>query len=65
MFSINMKERNEKEITLKDVHGEDLKVLVDFCYTGSLHLNIINVYTILSAASQFDFIDVEKNVLNF
>lgn len=65
MFTIEMKERNEKEITLKDVNGYNLKVLVDFCYTGKLYLDELNVFEILATASRFEFVDVEMKCFHY
>lgn len=36
MFTGSLRETQQNEITLGDVHGDALQLLVQYCYTGSL-----------------------------
>lgn len=36
MFTGNLREAEEREITLREVDGEALHALVQYCYTGTI-----------------------------
>lgn len=59
MFTNNLKERNQHEIILQEIHGDYLKVLIDFCYSGLMDINPRNVYQILETSTRLEFIHIE------
>lgn len=65
MFTNDFKEKNQYEIVLNDVDGINLKILINFCYSGTIALNIENVYGILKAASRFAFTEIESECGKF
>lgn len=65
MFTNNLREKNQAEIVLEEIHGDELKILMNFCYTGLIDINEINVYAILEAASRLEFDDIENECYNF
>lgn len=50
MFTGNMRESTESEITLEGVNGDVLQALVSYCYTGMIEIREDNVETLLSTA---------------
>lgn len=50
MFTGSLRESQQEEITLGEVHGEPLQALVQYCYTGSIELREDNVETLLATA---------------
>lgn len=59
MFIANATEKTEKEIILSQISGDNLKQLIDFCYTGVIDINLENVYELLEAASQIQLTYIE------
>lgn len=53
MFNSPLKESSSKEVTIQDVDGETLDLLVSYCYTGLLAVTEENVEKILSTACIF------------
>lgn len=50
MFTGSLRETNQNEITLGDVHGDALHLLIQYCYTGAIELREDNVETLLATA---------------
>lgn len=65
MFTSDFKEKDQREITLENVNGDELKMLIDFCYTGSIDINEQNVYAILNAATYLEFLQIELKCRDF
>lgn len=65
MFTGNFKERNLSEIPLPEVNGEQLKILIHFCYTGVIDITENNVYDILKVASPLGFTYIEAQCGEF
>lgn len=38
MFTGSLRETKENEVTLGEVHGDALQILVQYCYTGTARL---------------------------
>ena len=61
----NMKESNEKEITLPSVDTKTLKALLSFAYTGKIEVNTENCFGLLEAAHYFNVAVLEKKCTDF
>lgn len=57
-------DKDRDEIILNGIHGNELKALIDFCYTGDIEINEANAGALLQAASQLEFISVESECVN-
>lgn len=65
MFMGSLRETKEEEITLGDVHGEPLQILVQYCYTGTIELREDNVEILLATACLFQVSPVINACCNF
>lgn len=65
MFSSGMSECEKREIPLQDIDGEALRLIIDYCYTGEIEINAENVETLLPAASQLEFVEIEEECSKF
>lgn len=65
MFMGSLRESNENEITLVDVQSEPLKVLIQYCYTGTIELREDNVETLLATACLLQLTPVVNACCNF
>lgn len=65
MFNSNLKESNEKEITINEIDGEILELLINYCYAGKIQINEENVERILSTACLFQISSVVTACCNF
>ena len=54
MFSIEMKERRDNKAVIKGVCKEVFEAILDLIYTGSITLNMENVFGIIEAAHYMD-----------
>lgn len=55
LFTTELKERNQPEITLTGVDGDVLQQLVEYCYTGVITIDSGNVEKMTYAATMFQF----------
>ena len=53
MFTSDMQESSQKEVSLKDVDEGGLKAIINFVYSGKLEITETNVQGVLSTASMF------------
>lgn len=60
-----MREKNQTEIKIKQVSGELLKALVNYCYTGKIEINSENILDLLASASMLRFERIEEKCKNF
>lgn len=65
MFNSNLKESSEKEITINEVDGETLELLINYCYAGTININEENVEKILSTACLFQMSSVVSACSSF
>lgn len=65
MFMGSLRETEEKEITLVDVHGDPLQLLVRYCYTGTIELREDNVEILLATACLLQLSPVVTACCNF
>lgn len=65
MFTGSLRESQEDEITLGDVKGDALQLLVQYCYTGTIELREETVETLLSTACLLQITSVVTACCNF
>lgn len=65
MFTNDLKEKHQTEITLKEIHGGNLKTIVDFCYSGRIEINEENMLGLLEIASRLEFTYIENECFRF
>lgn len=65
MFTGSLRESQQEEITLGDVHGDPLQMLVQYCYTGTIELREDNVETLLATACLLQLTSVVTACCNF
>lgn len=65
MFTNELQEKKQKEITLHEIHENELKMLIDFFYTGIIDINERNVYDLLDTASRIEVTLVEDTCARF
>lgn len=65
MLSTDMKEARMGAIELKDVDGDTLRFLINYCYTGEIEITSDNIETLLPAASRYEFVEIEEECSKF
>lgn len=65
MFNSNLKESSEREITINEIDGEILELLINYCYAGKISITEDNVERILSTACLFQISSVVAACSNF
>lgn len=60
MFCNPLKESTKNEVEIKNVKGDILKQLIDYCYTGFISINNLNAQSLIEAATEFQFNDIVK-----
>lgn len=65
MFTGSLRESQENEITLGDVSGEALLLLIQYCYKGTIELREETVETLLATACLFQLNAVVAACCNF
>ncbi|EDV90891.1 GH23596 [Drosophila grimshawi] len=65
MFAGSLRESKEHEVTLGEVHGDALQLLVQHCYTGSIELHKDTVETLLTTAKMLQLTSVVTACCNF
>ncbi|EDV90573.1 kelch-like protein 5 [Drosophila grimshawi] len=65
MFAGSLRESKEHEVTLGEVHGDALQLLVQHCYTGSIELHKDTVETLLTTAKMLQLTSVVTTCCNF
>ena len=65
MFLTDMKESQQKRITIRGVSSNSLRALIEYTYSSKIRVCVDNVENILSAASMLQFIRVEEACYDF
>ncbi|XP_074621163.1 kelch-like protein 18 [Acropora palmata] len=65
MFTNGMMESVEETITLKDVDGNVVELLIDFAYSGKLDITIDTVQSLLYTSSLFQLTAIQKACSDF
>lgn len=73
MFTTEVRESRQKEITLEGVSAKGMHFLLDYAYTSRLALNLSNIQDVLSAASHVQvttvveacsgYLEVDNNII--
>lgn len=61
MFTGELRESSSREIVLKEVEFEAVKLLVDYCYTSVIDFNASNVESLLKTAHLLQFDSIVKS----
>lgn len=65
MFTGSLRESQESEIILREIHGDALQLLVQYCYTGTIELREETVETLLATACLLQLTAVVTACCNF
>lgn len=65
MLSSGMTESATDETLLRDINGEALRLLIDFCYSGKVKITPDNIEILLAAASRYEFVEIERQCSKF
>jgi len=65
MFNGDMKESRERVIVLKDIRADILEIIIDYVYSGDIHLNSENVEAVLEHATCLQFCEVKQLCCDF
>eukprot|EP00794_Sanderia_malayensis_P015965 gene15965-17571_t len=65
MFTNEMTESRDKEVTMKDVDEKATEELIDFAYTGSIKIDEANVQTVLPAACLMQLTEIQEACCEF
>lgn len=58
MFASNFNEAKQREVVIQDVNADDFDMLIEFCYSATIHITNENAKRILQAAHCFQFSDI-------
>lgn len=58
-------DKDKEEITLEEIHGNELKTLIDFCYSGEIEISERNALALLQTASRLKFVTIERKCGDF
>lgn len=58
MFASNFNEAKQREVIIQDVNADDFEMLIEFCYSATIHITNENAKRILQAAHCFQFAEV-------
>lgn len=61
----NFKEGQEQEVSIADIDGATLKLIIDFCYTGELRITDDNIMQVIAAASAMELVLIEEKCQQF
>ena len=59
MFTMEMSEKYQNEVEIKNLDSEAVKLIIDYFYSGSIDINGNNVLKVLAAADYFQVDDVK------
>jgi hypothetical protein len=65
MFTTEVRESRQKEITLEGVSAVGMQFLLDYAYTSRLALNLTNIQDILLTASHVQVVTVVEACSNY
>jgi len=58
MFTNNFNEAKQREVIIQDINPDDFELLIEFCYSATIHITNDNAKRILQAAHCFQFAEV-------
>ena len=65
MFLLPLKRKKQSRVEIKTFDGIAVKHIIDYIYSGSIHININNVLTLLGTADFLQVDDVKKMCFDF
>jgi len=65
MFKVEMKERYEETVEVKEVDEQSMKILIDYIYTGHIDIDSETVMNLLAAADYLQLEDVKQFCFEF
>lgn len=65
MFTLDLNESKQSHIELHEIDFESVSHIVDYAYTGSIHIHQENVQNLLGAASLFQILPIQKACAKF
>ena len=65
MFKVEMKERYEQTVEVKQVDEKSMKIVIDYIYTGHIDIDNENVMDLLAAADYLELEEVKKFCFEF
>lgn len=65
MFSTELREGGQREISIKKVDGDILYQLIEYCYSGEIAINNANVEELSQTATMLQFTGVVQNCTEF
>lgn len=60
MFSCGLRKYLGRKLELPDISGAELQLIVHYCYTGQITITFDNIGIVLSAATRYEFTEIEK-----
>lgn len=61
----NFKEGDDNEVTISNIDGATLKMIINYCYSGKIQITDDNIMEIVSAASAMEFVRIEQKCEQF
>lgn len=58
MFTSNFNEAKQREVIIQDINPDDFELLIEFCYSATIHITNENAKRILQAAHCFQFAEI-------
>ena len=65
MFTVNMKEKQEKIVTFNDISPDAFQAVIDFIYTGDVTITEDNVSSLLHVTSLMQVHDLHKVIVEY
>lgn len=65
MFTGELEESRQTEVTIRDIDENAMELLIDFCYTSHIVVEESNVQTLLPAACLLQLSEIKIFVVNF
>ena len=65
MFHLQLKEKYQSTVEIKEFNGHVIKSVIDYIYTGKIDINANNVMTLLNAAGFLQVDDVKQMCFNY
>lgn len=65
LFTTELKEKSQEEISIKNVDGDVLHQLVEYCYIGEIAIDSMNVDELIKAANMLQFDEVKENCAEY
>lgn len=64
LLSSQFQEANQEEVFIKTMNGENLKMVIEYCYSGSDDLSICDFDSVMEAIQFSSLVNLETEILN-